>query len=132
MIDSGSNSTFINKSPANKLKLPIILKNKTVSLADPNHKANIIGEVIIDITLNNIKHNSVIVEVIDTLFVDLIIGKDILSKHKKVTFNFNGSENELLIGAVTQNETFPTMKVKPPPVFMNLSKDIKPATTKSR
>ena len=118
MIGSGSNSTFINKSTANKLKLPIILKNKTVSLADPN----IIGEVIIDITLNNIKHNSVIVEVIDTLFVDLIIGKDILSKHKKVTFNFNGSENELLIGAVTQNETFPTMKVKPPPIFMDFSK----------
>ena len=61
MIGSGSNSTFINKSTANKLKLPIILKNKTVSLADPNHKANVIGEVIIDITLNNIKNNSVIV-----------------------------------------------------------------------
>ena len=77
MIDSGSISTFTDKSITNKLKLPII------SLANPDLKANITGEVTIDITLNNIKHNSVVVEVIDKLFIDIIIGKDILKKHKK-------------------------------------------------
>ena len=79
MIDSGSISTFIDKSIANKLKLPIIPKSKIISPANPDLTANIIGEVTIDITLNNIKHNSVVAEVIDKLFIDIIIGKDISS-----------------------------------------------------
>ena len=131
MIDSGSISTFIDKSITNKLKLPIIPKSKIISLANPDLKANIIGEVTTDITLNNIKHNSVVVEVKDKLFIDIIIGKDILKKHKKVTFKFNDSENELIIGAVGQTEHFPQMKVNPPPLFTHLSDNIKPVSTKS-
>ena len=73
-----------------------------------------------------------IVEVIDKLFVDIIIGKDILKKYKKVTFNFKGPQNELVIGAVTKDENFPLMKVSPPPLFTNLSDNIKPIATKSR
>ena len=80
MIDSGSISTFTDKSIANKLKLQIIPKSKIISLANPDLKANIIGEVTTDITLNNIKQNSVVTEVIDKLFIDIIIGKDILKK----------------------------------------------------
>ena len=132
MIDSGSISTFIDKSIANKLKLPIIPKTKIISLANPDLKANIIGEVTIDTALNNIKHNSVTVEVIDKLFIDIIIGKDILKKHKKVTFKFNGSENELIIRAVGQTEHFPQMKVNPPPLFTHLSDNIKLVPSKSR
>ena len=72
MTDSRSISTFIDKSIANTLKLPIIPKSKIISLANPDLKANIIGEVTIDITLNNIKHNSVVVEVIDKLLMKKI------------------------------------------------------------
>ena len=97
MVDSGSTSTFINKSVAKKMKLFIIPKLKSICLPDPNQKAQIVGEVVINLTLKN-KTHSVIIEVIDQFFVDLIIGKDILRKYNKVTFNFKGSNDELIIG----------------------------------
>ena len=61
MIDSGSTSTFLNKSIAKKLKLFIIPKQKSISLADPNQKAKIIGEVVVDIELNGYIHSGLVV-----------------------------------------------------------------------
>lgn len=132
MIDSGSISTFIDKSVANKLDLFIIPKQKTISLADPKQKARIIGEVIVDVTLNNRVRSSKVVEVIDGLFIGFIVGKDILQKYNKVTFKFNGPQEELIVGAVVSNEHFPAMKVPSPPLFTHLSSSIKPVATKSR
>ena len=48
MIDSGSVSTFIDKSVARRLKLNILPKSKTVALADLNQTTKITGEVVID------------------------------------------------------------------------------------
>ena len=123
MIDSSSISTFTDKSIATKLKLPIIPKSKIISLANPDLKANITGEVTIDITLNNIKHNSVVVEVIDKLFIDIIIGKDILKKHKKSQKHIVGMFSYYRkfikkfsdkIYPLNHNETFPL-----PPLVLN-------------
>lgn len=126
----------------------MIPKNRTVSLADPNQQAKIIGEVVINITINGTEHSGIVVEVIDHLFIDLIIGKDILTEHEKVILNFKGPRKQLGIGAVqNEHETdaeqfnsdslmndkiFPTMNVPPPPLFVNLSKKTKPIATKSR
>ena len=132
MVDSGSISTFIDKSVAERLNLYIIPKSKSVALADPSHKANIIGEVVVDVCLNNHIHSGIVVEVIDSLFIDMIVGKDILKKHRKVTFNFQGPKNELVIGALSEKDHFPEMKIQPPPLFTNLKSNIKPIATKSR
>ena len=51
MIDSGSSSTFIKQSAAEKLNLFIIPKSRTIPLADNNLVAKIIGEVVINIEL---------------------------------------------------------------------------------
>ena len=133
MIDSGSISTFMNKSMAKKLNLFIIPKNKSVSLADENQKAQIVGEVIVNLKLNNNTYNGIVVEVIDGLFIDFIVGKDIHRKHNKVVFKFNGPQKGLIIGAVgVDSDSFPEMKVLPPPLFTHLSENIKPIATKSR
>ena len=71
-------------------------------------------------------------EELDCLFVDLITGKDILQKHKKVTLKFNGFKDELIVGAVRSSETFPAMCVAPIPLFTIISSSIKPIATKSR
>ena len=65
-------------------------------------------------------------EVLDCLFVDIITG------NKQVTLKFNGSKNELIVGAVRSSGTFPTMRVAPLPLFTNVSCDIKPIATNPR
>ena len=134
MIDSGSDKTYMKTSAANKLKLFIIPLNKSVPLADLNIKADIRGEVVTDIELNGHLHEGIVVEVMDNLCVDLLVGKDLMKKHKKVVLNFNGPRDELVIGAI-QKEARPKltpMKVPPPPLFTNLTNNIKPIATKTR
>ena len=130
MIDSGSVCTYINKATAESLNLFIIPKDKSVSLADDSHKAKIVGEVVVDLTLKERIIPGIVIEVIENLFIDVIIGKDLLRRHKKVTFNFGGPGKELIIGAVSNH--FPEMNVEPPSLFENLSPNIKPIATKSR
>ena len=131
MIDSGSVSTFINFSTAKKLNLLIFPKQKTLSLADDHQKARIVGEVIVNVTLENNIFNNFVMEVMENLFTDVIVGKDLLKNFEKVTFKFGGPKQELFVGAI-ENAIFPEMKVDPPPLFSNLSSDVTPVATKSR
>ena len=57
-------------------------------------KARIIGEVIIDMTLHNNTHSSIVVEVIGGLFIDFLMEKDILKKYNKVIFKFDESQKK--------------------------------------
>ena len=154
MVDSGSSDTFIRKSLALKRKLCIFPKNKTIPLADKTHVAKIVGEVIIDIEVNGMTHRKIAVEVIQDLCSDLIIGRDILGEHRRVVLNFNGPQEDLVIGAFANSQTtsqksqatesvsssnknsdittFGTKNISPPPLFTHLLKNIKPVTTKSR
>ena len=131
MIDSGSVSTFIHRTADERLKLYIIPKRKSVTSADPNQTALIVGEVFVDITLNNSTHSGVVIEVIDKHFIDLFIGKDVMRRYNKVTFPFDGPNDKLILGAIPDKLNFPAMKVPPPHLFTNLSENIKPVTTKS-
>ena len=60
-------------------------------MADASHKSAIDGEAIIDMTLNGKLYTGLTVGIVKTLFIDLILGKDFLKRHKQVTFQFNGS-----------------------------------------
>ena len=131
MIDSGSTYTHISKSLAEQRQLFILPKKGSIPLAD-NTKARIVGEVVINLEISGHKHNAVVANVIEDLFIDLIVGKDILKRHKKVVMQFDGPGDELVIGAIPEGESFPCMNVDPPPLFTNLSPDIKPVATKSR
>ena len=78
LIDSGSCSTFINKNTAEKLKLIVSPKSKCVSLTNSTSKAQVFGEVVVDLTLDSHLYSGVAMEIQDCLFVDVIHGKDIL------------------------------------------------------
>ena len=132
MIDSGSVRTFISKKTAKNLNLLILPKQETIRLADQNQHATIIGEAVVDLCLHNRLHSGIVVEVMKDLFIDLIVGKDLLRKYEKVTFKFDGPRKELIVGAISGNDPFPTIKVPPPPLFSHLSKDTNPIATKSR
>ena len=160
MVDSGSGKTYMNKKMADDMNLYIIPKQGTVPLAGNHQKANIVGEVVINLEINGKLHRGIVAEVIENLCTDIIIGRDRLQKHRRVIFNFNGPEDDLIIGAVPQhseNKTinqpsaessttqsanlspptslppnFGTVNIPPPPLFTNLSKNVKPVATKSR
>lgn len=135
MIDSGSDKTYIKTSVANKLRLFIIPRNKSVPLANSSIKADICGETVADIELNGHLHRGIVVEIMDNLCVDLLVGKDLMKKHKRVVLKFNGPRDELVLGAVQGEKPKPTltpMDVSPPPLFTNLTSNIKPIATKTR
>ena len=56
-IDSSSCPTFINKNAAEKLKLVVSPRSKSVSLVDPTCKVQVIGEVVVDLTWTNLNTN---------------------------------------------------------------------------
>ena len=62
MVDSGSSNTYISKKSANRLGLFILPKSERIPMADPNHKAQIIGEVVVDIAING------------RLYIGLVVG----------------------------------------------------------
>ena len=134
MIDTGSGGTYMRSSVARKLKLPIIPHEKTVPLAASGQN-KIKGAVIADMGVNGSFHKGAIVEVIDNLFIEMIIGRDIMGKHKRVVLNFDGPREDLVIGATNNNSKLtmlPPMDVPAPPLFTYLTSNIKPVATKSR
>ena len=130
MIDTGSGATYLSKKKAENLNLYIKPKRGTVTLADPLYKANIVGKVVVYIAINGHTRGSVVVEVLQKSFIDLIVGRDILSKHNKVVLEFGGSKEDLVLGpskerhflgATDDIDTFEPMNVTPPTLFTNLS-----------
>ena len=152
MIDTGSSGTFMNESTTKQRKLTIFPKQGSIPLTNSKQHAQIIGEVIITIVVNGVKHENVVAEVIKDLCSDIIIGRDILGQHRKVVLNFNGPREELVIGAVCDPSsskqgaapvpssttsppppsTFCAMNIPLPPLFTYLTPDMKPIATKSR
>ena len=93
LVDSGSDLTFISEKVAKKLKLFILpAPSKTVTLADQSQLCPVVGEVVLDITVNGTLYTSQVVLVLKNLFVEMIIGKDFMKRHKSVTLHFGGSE----------------------------------------
>ena len=64
--------------------------------------------------------------VLPDLCADLILGRDIQSRHKNVVFNYGGPEPPLSVCG------FSTLNISPPEPFANLSADCHPIATKSR
>ena len=158
LVDSGSSNTFVDHSYAKKRRMYIMPKQRTIPLADKRLSAKIIGEVVINIEINGKEHRGVVAEVIENLCVDVIFGTDRLMKHRRVIFNYNGPEGDLIIGAIPEqpdtsqstinnsesppnaslppgrvkpSQKFGTVNISPPPLFTNLSNIIHPIATKS-
>ena len=77
----------VDKNTTRKLNLFVIPKQKSIALADTNQHAKIVGEAVVDFSLNNATHSGIIVEIIKDLIIDVVIGKDILKKNTKWSWN---------------------------------------------
>ena len=112
-------------------------------MADKESFAKIISEVVINVNIHGHEHQGIVAGVIKDLCTDIITGRDVQKKHRRVVLNFNGPRKDLVIGAISNTEASSTpvsstistpgpMLVPPPPLFTDLSNNVKPITTKSR
>ena len=131
--DSGSDISFISQKLVNQLNLFVIPTKNSVKLADRTPSSSIIGEVVIDVVINNKPYAGLTVSVMRNLCVDLLMGKDFMKKHKSVTFQFDGSLPALLFPAKKSAICcLSVMNIDPPSLFSNLPPDTKPIASKSR
>ena len=100
MIDTGSSETFMDLTVAQIRKFTIFEKNRSIPLADKTHSAKIVGQVIVELELNGCTHKNIVIELVKDLCTEVIIGRDVLGEHKQVVLNFNGPQEELVIGAI--------------------------------
>ena len=64
----------------------IIPVSKPISLADPSFTSKTVGEVVVDIVINDKLYKGFILSVLKSLVSEVIMGKDFLKRHKKVVF----------------------------------------------
>ena len=133
LIDTGSDLSFISEKVADKLKLFILPISRSVTLADCTQSCTVVGEVVLDITVNGTLYSGQVLSVLNNLFVETIIGKDIMKKHKSVTLHFEGPKPALHFPS---QEIFScnltAMSIEPPTLFANIPSDVKPIACKSR
>ena len=99
-------------------------------MAVPNQHAKIVGEAILDISLSNKTHSGMIVELIKDIFINIVIGKDILKMYNKMIIKFNGPGDKLNIGTVTNNNHFRSIYVSSSQLYSHVSINITLIITK--
>ena len=100
LMDSGADLNFMDLLAAKRRNLMILPVNKTIQLAN-SQLSDVIGEAIVDVEINGKLYKGLVVQIMKNMFVDLILGKEFLKRHKSVTFHFDGSEESLHIGNTT-------------------------------
>ena len=107
-----------------------------VSMAEPTLAVGVKGCVTTDLSVGGTHYQNAKLLVLNSLCTDIIIGTDILGKHKQVIVEFGGEEPPLVISnSVTNNQhssCSSTMNIEPPSVFPHITPDCKPVAAKSR
>ena len=93
-----------------------------------------------EITLHIKSYENVQFGIMEGLCIDAILGFDFLNRHQGLHISLNGDlppvflNNLCAVAAVpvSPDESDTTLKIVPPRIFSNLSKDIKPIACKSR
>ena len=100
MFDSGSTKTFIQKATLLRTRhLPIHLHKHQYTLAHGHTTMEVMGTVKIFIDLHHLK-TSIIVDVVDSLCTDCILGMDYINK-----YNVNLDNKQKLVQIYSANDT---------------------------
>ena len=127
LIDTGSDSTFVEKSFVVKHGIEFEQLNKTISLANKS-TFKILGQTMVDITLNNTSYRNFNVFITESLVMPFIVGKDLLSKHSSINLNFGGKMEPKEFCLLMKS-----LKMTPLDLMPGIDKaKLKPIVTKSR
>ena len=136
LIDSGSSQSYINSAIAQKLGLNVCSADrKTVQMASESHVISTLGAVFVDLELVGHAYYDAKLQVMQSLCTDVIIGHDIINQREKLVVKFGGHLSPMCIDNISESGfacTLGTVQIEPPPLFHNLSRDVKPVACKSR
>ena len=134
LVDTGSSKSYIDYSIACALNLKICPSSLEVGFAQASVKRQAMGICFVDLHLNNRLYKNVELYVLKDLCSHILLGKDFQQKHKRVVFELNGPEADLVIKGNHFGDYCAVAKanIQCPPLFNNLTKDCKPVATKSR
>jgi len=102
LLDTGSDKTFLSKDLANSLLIRCKLVRRSILLAD-NSRLQISGKAIVTVEWDG-RIYDVEVNVVNSLVAPMVLGMDVLRRHKSVTLNFNKTRPYFDLHAVKEDE----------------------------
>ena len=131
LIDTGSSKSYIRASLADQFGVEKIPMNFRVSMAQSSNVCEVTQVCKVDLKLFHFDYSQVSLFVMEELCVDILLGKDFMKQHKRVTFEFGGKKADLVVPR-QQLCAVAKADVDTPSLFSNLRKGWKPIATKSR
>ena len=100
LLDIGASKNFMDTRCAKIMGLKIKVEPYgNVYLADRKQKTRIRGKVVADVKIGEKVNRNVQFTLLDSLVAEIIVGLDLLKKHKSVTLEFNGGLKPLVFGS---------------------------------
>ena len=132
IVDSGSSLSYINDRTARFLGLYVEPYEEIISLASSELKGNVLGHCEVDLSIHEKTYPSVKFRVLKDLCADVLLGGDFQRQHKRVIFQFDGDESDLIVPTQKQVNAVAVSDMAPASLFKNLVPDCRPIATKSR
>jgi len=125
LVDTGSTSSFIQKSIVQSMSLKTVPCSMNVFLASNSNQMHILNKCTVTLSTKTREYRNVELLIIENLCSDIILGRDFMQRHSSVTFPFEGDGN-LVVNSLT------AMKIDPPKIFGHLEQNIRPIATPTR
>ena len=135
LVDTGSSLSFISNSFATIHGLAKIPCSTVITMASDNHSSAALGMCPVQLQIGDLDLGHCKLLILENLCCDIIIGHDILANHDSLVMKFRGCKPPIRIGPDSTSHERLAMavsKIVPPPLFSNLSPDIRPIACGSR
>ena len=130
LLDTKASGNFMCEDTAKSTKVKLHGKPFKVSMATNKLSANVLGQVITDIKIQERTYSNISFGVVP-LCADVIWGQNFLKQLKEIVFQLGGHQEKMIVGSNDQcGVTVST--VETPHVFHNMLPTCQPITTKSR
>ena len=97
LLDTGSSKCFVHKAVAHNFVVRKVPVGFTVGMAQVSSRVDVIEMCRVDIKVLGSCYKGLELNVMDDLCSDIVLGRDFFALHKKITFVFNDSREELVI-----------------------------------
>ena len=125
LVDTGSSESFVSLAFAKLIKVKIEPSTNWISMATSTMATPSCGHCFVSLNYASNYYTQVKFSILKDLCADVILGHDILNKHKSVEVLFEGTQPSLKICGLT------AASVTPPLLFSNVTKDCSSIADKS-
>lgn len=125
LVDTGSKINCLDSAAAQGLHARVLPTHTSVFLAAGYGSPKVVGECVLDVTLDSKVHRDVKFIILEKLVSPAILGEEFLEKFESLTIKFQGAP-KVILAALSP------MDVPPPRLFRHLTDDVYPVRTKTR